>query len=160
MMRFLLIFFLLFAWTSSAATARAQTADGESERQDTGSPGFQEYHEAYRSPEGAALRSIVVPGWGQHYNGEPTKGWILGSVAVVGLLLGTEIIKPGILSRDNERHNLEQSFGWFCYAGSVAWATVDAYLRAQTINRENGYDLGIQGGSSMKYRVTLVSLSF
>ncbi len=160
MMRILLILALLSSWTSFAAAASTQSAVGETGQRETSSPQVLERHEGYRSPEGAALRSIVVPGWGQHYNGEPTKGWILGSVAVVGLLLGTKVLQPGILSRDNERHNLEQSFGWFCYSGSVAWATVDAYLRAETINRENGYDLVLQTGISRGWRVTLVTLSF
>lgn len=160
MMRILLIFILLFSWTTYAAAANTQSAVGETGQRDASSPQLPERHEGYRSPEGAALRSIVVPGWGQHYNGEPTKGWILGSVAVVGLLLGTKVLQPGILSRDNERHNLEQSLGWFCYGGSVAWATVDAYLRAETINRENGYDLALRTEVSRGWRVTLVSLSF
>lgn len=160
MSKILLIFVLLLSWTSSAVAAGTETAPAGAQSSKTPSPPGPEYHEAYRSPEAAALRSLVVPGWGQHYNGEPTKGWILGSIAALGVLLGTEIIKPGILSRDNDRHNLEKSFGWFCYGGSVAWATVDAYLRAQTINRENGYDLAFEEGNSRVWRVTLLSLEF
>lgn len=33
-------------------------------------------------------RSAILPGWGQFYNGERTKGWIIGSLAV-GTLIGT-----------------------------------------------------------------------
>lgn len=33
-------------------------------------------------------RSAILPGWGQIYNGEKVKGWILGTVTV-GVLLGT-----------------------------------------------------------------------
>jgi hypothetical protein len=160
MSKILLIFVLFLSWTSSAMAAGPGAALAETQPSETTSPPGPEYHEAYRSPEAAALRSLVVPGWGQHYNGEPSKGWVLGSIAALGLLLGTEIIKPGILSRDNDRRNLEKSLGWFCYGGSVAWATADAYLRAQTINRENGYDLAFEEGGSRVWRVTLVSLSF
>ena len=38
-----------------------------------------------RSPTGALLRSVVLPGWGQFYNDEPLKGVIYGSVEL-GLL--------------------------------------------------------------------------
>jgi hypothetical protein len=160
MSKILLILVLLFSWTSSAVAAGAGAAPAETQRSEPTSPPGPEYHEAYRSPEAAALRSLVLPGWGQHYNGEPNKGWVLGSIAALGLLLGTEVIKPGILSRDNDRHNLEKSLGWFCYGGSVAWATADAYLRAQTINRENGYDLAFEGDGSRVWHVTLLSLEF
>lgn len=35
-------------------------------------------------------RSALVPGWGQGYNNQPVKGWILG-VATVGLFAGTVV---------------------------------------------------------------------
>lgn len=119
-----------------------------------------EYYVAYRSPEGAALRSLILPGWGQHYNGEATKGWILGSVAVLGVLLGTRVISPGVLSRGDEKHNLEKGFGWFMYGGAVAWATFDAYTRAQTINRENGYEMALGEQVHEPVHVTLLRIDF
>lgn len=118
------------------------------------------YYVAYRSPEGAALRSLVVPGWGQHYNGETGKGWILGSIAVVGLLLGTKVISPGVLSRGDEKHNLEKGLGWFMYGGAVAWATFDAYSRAEAINRENGYDMALSAQACGPWQFTLLRIGF
>ncbi len=38
-----------------------------------------------RSKSDAAFRSAVLPGWGQHYNRQPTKGWIF--TGLVGTLL-------------------------------------------------------------------------
>ncbi|MEM1128616.1 MAG: DUF5683 domain-containing protein [Bacteroidota bacterium] len=35
------------------------------------------YVPVYDPRPAAAVRSLVVPGWGQHYKGQPTKGWVL-----------------------------------------------------------------------------------
>jgi len=119
-----------------------------------------EYYVAYRSPEGAALRSLVVPGWGQHYNGETQKGWILGSIALVGLLMGTKVISPGVLSHGGEKRNLERGLGWFIYGGTVAWATFDAYSRAEAIDRENGYDLALSVRAGVPLQFKLLRIGF
>ena len=37
-----------------------------------------------KSKSGAFFRSLLVPGWGQTYNLEPTKAWIFGAVEAVG----------------------------------------------------------------------------
>jgi hypothetical protein len=117
--------------------------------------------EPYRVPEWAALRSLALPGWGQHYNGEGSKGWVLTTVAVVGLLLASKTVSTGLLAGNIEENDLERDLGWFLYGGSVAWATVDAYLRAQVVNRENGYDLDLDSpGGTTGPRVTLLRLAF
>jgi len=55
---------LLFSWTVFAAPLRAATA-----RIDLTDP----------TPANAALRSALVPGWGQWYNSEPRKGALVGA---------------------------------------------------------------------------------
>lgn len=42
-----------------------------------------------RSRSDAAFRSAVLPGWGQHYNREPTKGWIF--TGLIGTLLAAGV---------------------------------------------------------------------
>lgn len=37
----------------------------------------------------AAMRSMVLPGWGQHYKGEPAKGWVLTGAWMATLIGGT-----------------------------------------------------------------------
>jgi len=142
------------AETNAPATAEADAPATTPER------------EPYRDPEWTAVRSLVVPGWGQQLNGDHTKGFILTSAALVGVLLGVGVISPGLLSSADDDRNLERAIGWFLYGTSVVWAVGDAYLRAQALNRENGYDLSAiesfpQGhGSSPVVAVTVLRLGF
>lgn len=117
--------------------------------------------EPYRDPAVTAVRSLVLPGWGQHSNGESGKGWLFTSMAIFGVLLGTEVISPGLLKGNHEEHNLEKSLGWFLYGGTVVWATADAYTRAAALNRENGYQvasLATTGGNTSGSSTVFVSL--
>jgi hypothetical protein len=118
--------------------------------------------EPYRPPESVAVRSLVIPGWGQQVNGQKGKGWFLTSMAVVGVLLGTETIQLNVLTGGRTQNNLERDLGWFMYGGSVVWATIDGYLVAQNLNRENGYDLAHWPGPppSPGVQLTLVRLDF
>jgi len=129
MARTLFLLLVASALVFSAVGSRAGGEEGVRERQ------------PYRDPELAALRSVVIPGWGQQSNGDVGKGLALTSLAVLGVLLGTEVISPGLLTTGSENRNLEKNLGWFLYGASVVWAVGDAYLRAESLNRENGYDL-------------------
>ena len=42
----------------------------------------QSYDFNARTPVNAALRSLILPGWGQFFNGQKTKGYILGAIAL------------------------------------------------------------------------------
>ena len=52
----------------------------------------------------AALRSMLLPGWGQHYKGEHRKGWIVVGLWSVGLV-GT--VTAAILRADAEKRYLD-----------------------------------------------------
>lgn len=43
---------------------------------------------------GAAMRSALIPGWGQHYKGERTKGWVVAGL-FAGSLTGALIARAG-----------------------------------------------------------------
>ncbi|MBN2359445.1 MAG: hypothetical protein JXR83_08315, partial [Deltaproteobacteria bacterium] len=51
-----------------------------------------------RSRGDAAFRSAVLPGWGQHYNRESTKGWVFTGVAGTLLALGLGLELGGLLT--------------------------------------------------------------
>jgi len=51
-----------------------------------------------RSKGDAAFRSLVLPGWGQHYNHEATKGWVFTGVAGTLLVLGLGLETGGLLT--------------------------------------------------------------
>jgi hypothetical protein len=111
--------------------------------------------EPFRSPELAALQSLVLPGWGQHYIQEPKKGWGFMGVAAAGLLIALDVVGAPFLEDDHE-----EGLGWMLYGLSTAWSVIDAYTGADRLNRENGYDIGGVPRPDAQTRVTLVSLRF
>ena len=102
---------------------------------------FSEYTEM-----NAALRSAVMPGWGQSWNGQKTKGWIVFGVFAVSVFGafyylakadGDYVTYERVGSRNSSYYddyekdlNTSRTFG--CVA-AAAWifAVVDAYLVAK-----------------------------
>lgn len=58
------------------------------------------------SPNGALWRSAIIPGWGQRYKGEKSKGWVLTGLAA-GLLAGT----VAAYAYDRNAHNAYENLG-------------------------------------------------
>ena len=110
------------------------------------------------TPINAAIRSALIPGWGQAFNEQPAKGWVvLGAFAVTTVSafyfneqanrnykdyknLG---IAGGPLFDDYERnYNLSQAFTIAAIA-VYAFGIVDAYLtnRRYSLNRNFVFDM-------------------
>ncbi len=64
----------------------------------------------YRNPQGALIRSLVLPGWGQFYNEKPTKGLLYG-VVELGLL--------GVVFYENDKS--ENAREMYQETGLVYW---------------------------------------
>ncbi len=138
----------------AAATVRAQTTDSVAVVTPSGVaiPVVSAPNRA-RSPRVAMIRSAVLPGWGQVYNGKAWKAPIIGAAAV-GLTLGwlsdnrafratrrqvidslaagrgsTPAVSQLILRRDSQ---LDSRDNWVWY-GALAYAIqlADAYVDAQ-----------------------------
>lgn len=88
------------------------------------------------SPGGAALRSLVYPGWGQAYNCRPLKAVIIGTVEE-GLIFG--ILREHQLFRDARRFKDDTAASLYkdqrnrivwMLAGWMIYASVDAFVDA------------------------------
>jgi len=87
-----------------------------------------------KSPTTAFLLSLaggvtLLPGLGQHYNGEHKKGFLMGAAWYSGMIIlfSTE-------SRDTETTG--QIIGLPLVLGSIIWSCIDAPLSANKINRK------------------------
>lgn len=100
-----------------------------------------------RTPGNAALRSLILPGWGQFFNGQQTKGYIF---------LGAEVIAIGAAVMQNSKANSDYSdyedkrtndlydtyskdvdtANLFVYLAAAIWIgnIADAYFSADNIN--------------------------
>lgn len=90
-----------------------------------------------KSPSGAALRSLLIPGWGQYYNGKKLKA-ALAFAGEAGLL-GTALYwnsRAADAKRANLTNRKLQYEDWRngCYWGLAAlivYSMLDAYVDAQ-----------------------------
>jgi hypothetical protein len=82
--------------------------------------------EAQVSPNGALWRSVVIPGWGQRYKGEKSKGWVLTGLAA-GLLGGT----VAAYAYDRSAHNAYEGLGPTTGGQATPESTFESDYRAE-----------------------------
>ena len=114
--------------------------------------------EGHKSPTTALVLSVLIPGAGQFYNGQPGKGVVQLVGAVGGLALGianmpTEV-NVGFASVKTGNAGLSAA-GFGVALAACVWSIVDAPTSASKINHQlglatlrDGQDLGVA------YRVT------
>lgn len=105
-----------------------------------------------RTPGNATLRSAILPGWGQWFNGQNTKAYVLGSLAVVGLAATvtlnakaastySDYEKVGVVNDSlyddyNTQQGQAMSAGLFTAAVWV-YGMIDAYVVAERQAKRN-----------------------
>jgi hypothetical protein len=113
-----------------------------------------------KSPRGALIRSAVLPGWGQWYNGSR---WKSGLVAAAGIGLGANIAfqnrRAADSATDEERayyvNNRNLTFWWV--AGLYALTLADAYVDAHLWHFDTGPEPGGEefGGGVLGVRLSV-----
>jgi hypothetical protein len=103
------------------------------------------------TPVNAALRSAIIPGWGQYFNGQETKGYIVVSGFVLTALTSylfyskanntyddykAQGLKNGSLYSDYETQSNQAMIASFFAAGVWIYGVTDAYVTGKsfTIN--------------------------
>ncbi len=95
-----------------------------------------------KSPMGAMVRSMVVPGWGQWYNERPIKGAIIFSTE---LFLGGAMVYEQRRTLDHQQRNTY--FLWFL--GVFLYNIADAYVDAHLYGfEEDAETVGLVRGNS------------
>ena len=93
-------------------------------------------------PEGALLRSMLLPGWGQWANGHPVKGVLLAAAEVVlaGMALREQhMIADPIWDPHRKRRNTYMLW----WLGVRLYGMADAYVDAHLSTFDEGEDLKI-----------------
>ena len=91
------------------------------------------------SAQGAFLRSAVLPGWGQFYNGRPVKGLVLGAAsatALAAVVVEHRRIRPSRTPEQHQEHISRRNSRLLYFALSVALAATDAYVDAHLADFE------------------------
>ena len=85
------------------------------------------------SAHGALLRSAVLPGWGQFYNGRPVKGLFFGAAsatALTAVVVEHRRIRSAPTPEEHQDRTARRNSRLLYFALSVALATIDAYVDA------------------------------
>lgn len=85
------------------------------------------------SAHGALLRSAVLPGWGQFYNGRPVKGLFFGAAsatALTAVVVEHRRIRSAPTPEEHQDRTARRNGRLLYFALSVALATIDAYVDA------------------------------
>lgn len=122
---------LVFLFALSVSVNRADSAEGIASP-DSSSPAIR----FSPSPTGAALRSLVFPGWGQMYNGAPVKAVIYGGIEqglIYGIYRNHETwrywVETGQADYAEFYRQQRNRMVWYL-AGAVLASMVDAYVDA------------------------------
>ncbi len=85
------------------------------------------------SAHGALLRSAVLPGWGQFYNGRPVKGLFFGAAsatALTAVAIEHRRIRSAPTPEEHQDRTARRNGRLLYLALSVALAATDAYVDA------------------------------
>ena len=85
------------------------------------------------SAHGALLRSAVLPGWGQYYNGRPIKGLFFGAAsatALTAVVVEHRRIRSAPTPEEHQDRTARRNSRLLYFALSVALAAIDAYVDA------------------------------
>ena len=85
------------------------------------------------SAHGALLRSAVLPGWGQFYNGRPIKGLFFGAAsatALTAVVVEHRRIRSAPTPEEHQDRTARRNSRLLYFALSVALAAIDAYVDA------------------------------
>jgi len=108
-----------------------------------------------RKPVNSALRSLILPGWGQQFNGQKTKGYVITGAALLTLagsyMLYTKAnntyddyqnqgIKNSTLYDDYQAQSNQAMIASLLCAGVWIYGVVDAYI----FGKDNDDDLRSQ----------------
>ncbi len=92
-----------------------------------------------KSPTSAALRSALIPGWGQFYNGRGLKGMILGTLNFISV--GYTLRRYIDMKNSPTNQNVSNFLGALIlniavWGYTIADAFVDAYLYGFGVERD------------------------
>ena len=101
------------------------------------------------SAHGALLRSAVLPGWGQFYNGRPVKGLFFGAAsatALTSVVVEHRRIRSAPTPEEHQNRTARRNSRLLYFALSVALAAIDAYVDAHLA--DFGTEVEMQRGNA------------
>ena len=115
--------------------------------------------DALPAPKSALLRSAVLPGWGQHYNGRPFKALFCAaasSAALTSVVVEHRRIATAPTPEIHADRAARRNTRLLYFALSITFAAIDAYVDAQLADFDAGVQMEMRpGGALLKLNATL-----
>jgi hypothetical protein len=101
---------------------------------------------AQKSPSGAMLRSLAIPGWGQFYNEQWLKGIFVAGVELG--ILANAFIQNNLADKAETKAEREfymdnRNLSYWWLAGTILLSMADAYVDAHLFGFDESIDLGL-----------------
>lgn len=113
---------------------------------------------AGKSPRNAMIRSLIVPGWGQLYNGKKIKSLIIfGAETSVfsAILIQNNRLSDSKTSENRSFHRDERNkFIWW-FGGVIIYSILDAYVDAYLQGFSVDMDINKEIGSTATVRLNI-----
>ena len=107
------------------------------------------------SPRGALVRSMVLPGWGQVYNGRPIKGSLFAA-AEIGSVVAFFVRRNQLNGRPPTVGQRERNVYLFTSMGIVLLSMADAYVDAHLDSVDWGkVEVGPDEKGEMKVKLSV-----
>ncbi len=149
------LLFVLFAGRPTHAT------EAETDSTRTAPAGLRTGAATLPSAHGALLRSAVLPGWGQFYNGRPVKGLFFGAAsatALAAVVAEHRRIRSASTPEGHQNRTARRNSRLLYFAISVALAATDAYVDAHLADFGAGTAMQVEmqrGKAWLKLKVPL-----
>jgi hypothetical protein len=113
--------------------------------------------DSVKSPTGAMLRSLAVPGWGQWYNGKKFKA-VLAAGGELGLVVDAIWLNQMAVRATNEYDRLyyqdNRSLAIWWLAGVILFSMADAYVDAHLYKFDESPVLSLQPAAGGNHRTS------
>ena len=99
-----------------------------------------------KSPTGAMLRSLAVPGWGQFYNEKPLKGVVIagGEIGLIAnAILQNQWAQNATTPAAKAFHRDNRGLSLWWLAGVMLYSVVDAYVDAHLYDFDSSTSLAL-----------------
>ncbi|MFH1368553.1 MAG: DUF5683 domain-containing protein [Elusimicrobiota bacterium] len=118
------------------------------------------------TPANAAVRSLVFPGWGQWFNSQDVKAYILGGLALAGIAATYSLdqradstysdyvnrgVKNDPLYDDYEAQQQQAATAFYFTAAVWIYGIADAYITADRYNKSQRGSKNINAESGMRF---------
>lgn len=99
-----------------------------------------------KSPKGAMIRSLIIPGWGQFYNGKWFKGLVIGGTEIgliTNAVIQNQMAVKAVDQLEKEFYQENRSLSIWWLGAAVLYSITDAFVDAHLYDFDDSPELSM-----------------